>query len=701
MAHAPLSSTSWNKAIVDRLLPRRSAGTAACLALDDEVLLEIVRSEARTPFGIAAQREFVDSTVGRWFTRSRAIPERHVLEALRWRGTSEVPPYVGLLALCVLAANKMAADPGRGIQPNDYYTHLNALIGRDRKGAPPGFDALDSLWLDLDKWLSEAGDRGTSTIRTHPTLTHIGYPISQAILSRRERRLLPDFFSAVGLEPGQPCTAEELLHHFRSWALVGSHLRQVTVDRVRAGDMDLLLGGILESELADWNGTRWDSDGRVREDIAIHLRTKKAGRLCTVSYWPRHTENAPASLDCEGVTLELSHSDDWYRPIDPEDLGFPHPLTIEVSLTDQAQTLSFVRRPRPVVPLHRDIEMGWVEVTRIRLGEELALIVREDHRAEIERFLASRGEIGQTHKPDGLPQGWFLILRATVTDPSPLVDGLPHGVSAILPRPVSGLHLHGGLRTDRAEYLVGEEPDLYAHPLEPTTLVIDGESEEIRPGPLRSELTQMNLAEGEHSLSLPPQGRRFLTTCGRQGITPHRAGRVGFIIESASGVPRLARPEADHAPVQVDPHHVLLAGGAVRAGPHATLGAELHRPVLLHRHPLVVVLGEHPGEIEELEPPAAPNWLNRIDARNTWPMFEAVFSFCPCFALHELTTGAWVASWLSDPSSSLPAASTALPDEAITAWRSRVLSVDAARVHLRHQAAWLLLRERALTEVGA
>src|SRR5262249_19193853 len=75
-------------------------------------------------------------------------------------------------------------------------------------------------WDDLSLWLEAdcRKQRGSSTIRTSPARRHVGYPLSQCLMRAVDRRRLPDFFRAAGLEPHSEITEDRLFELLRAWA---------------------------------------------------------------------------------------------------------------------------------------------------------------------------------------------------------------------------------------------------------------------------------------------------------------------------------------------------------------------------------------------------------------------------------------------------------------------------------------------------
>ncbi|WP_045520646.1 hypothetical protein [Neobacillus niacini] len=130
----------------------------------------------------------------------------------RWfkQGAVGLPPFIGVLAVTVLAATKMNTDLEEGIHGNNYYRRLRNLIQLDGQGKPRDFEKCNELWEILLQWQQKNnGKYGYLNIFKFGT-EYIGYPRSQCLISDNERELLYDFFFWTGLKPSESITAKQL-----------------------------------------------------------------------------------------------------------------------------------------------------------------------------------------------------------------------------------------------------------------------------------------------------------------------------------------------------------------------------------------------------------------------------------------------------------------------------------------------------------
>lgn len=130
----------------------------------------------------------------------------------RWfkQGAVGLPPFIGVLAVTVLAATKMNTDLEEGIHGNNYYRRLRNLIQLDGHGKPRAFEKCNELWEILSEWQkNQKGKYGYLNIFKFGT-EYIGYPRSQCLISDNERELLYDFFYWAGLKPSESITTKQL-----------------------------------------------------------------------------------------------------------------------------------------------------------------------------------------------------------------------------------------------------------------------------------------------------------------------------------------------------------------------------------------------------------------------------------------------------------------------------------------------------------
>ncbi|MGE3232610.1 MAG: hypothetical protein AB7O78_02635 [Thermoleophilia bacterium] len=627
-----LTYAEWNQALADRFFPPGLAGAPVYLAVSEDVL--------RDTAGANAVDEFTHVVRERYLSAYDGLLGRRLREDLRWRhGPGPVPPYLGLLGLCVLAASEMATDAGRGIWSSNYYARLNPLLGlKADGGAPHGFDELSGLWRDLDAWLAECGgDRGGSTVSTHPTLVHVGYPMSQAIFPVRDRRRLPDFFVSAGLEPGQEVSAGELLRHLRRWAHPGCGLRELTIDRIADPGWEEMVSAVVLAEFRNWDGALRDPSGRRRAEVTLNVFVSAGGSRCEVYYVPKQPEGFPDEVVAGGLPL-VSDGGGWYQAL-PEHL-VPGAFESGIVLVSDDGLRSFSFEPRPIIPLHQSFNAGlggWLSVRRIHLHEPLRVVLREERLPALQAYLRRGGEAGHARPAAGLPRGWLLLSDAVVTSALAGPAGGDPDLERILPRLSTSMSFDGGLALEPRCYLRGEEPIVHLGLEEPANLLLDGESQSLAAGGISLPLSDLGLLAGHHSLRLGETSRSFLVSVGDAGPAPAGAGHLSFILERHGPKARLKALDALAVGEAPGPGQIWVSGASVR-GNAADAPLDMSRTLLLRRDHEIVVVGYGPGELMESAETPRPRWLDRIGPGAGAQFYEASCPFPAAFALYHSGT---------------------------------------------------------------
>lgn len=619
----PADYPQWNSALVDRFYPLSAADLPAYLDVNEGSLEDIGGPNACDELARAVRGKYLKQGFFDMSVLSRD---------LEWRRYGhDKPPYVGLLGLCVLAASQMSASADLGIAATNYYARLNRLLGRQELGGrPPGFGVLRNLWQDLDAWLrSLRGERGLSTIATHSTFRHVGYPMSQAVFPLRDRRRLTSFFSSAGLEPGQAVSPEELLFHLRRWARPGCGLQPSTIARIGDAGWDSAIGELVAGEFRAWDGLIRDYEGRRRIAVVVNLFDEPGWRRCEVYLVARRPEGFPDSVRTRDVTLGSSVPG-WYDPLPDGLLEAALAAGLTLPLEDGRASLSLERRT--IIPLHLDDSGlgGWVSTSRIRQHEELVFLSREDRYDVLRRYLDSTGASGQLARPRGLPTGWVVIYGARV-DTAMAGKALGDAeLERMLPRLVSAIGLEGGLRLGRDEYLCGDGPDLTIDLEESAVVSLDGEGTRLQAGECRFPLN--DLPPGDHEIRVDARTKRFVIGPQSGGADGRQAAGLAFSGDLTGGF-RWRGLEPATCGEDLGPREVRLAGAGLDVGPAGGLIPRL-LPILIRRRREAVVIGWEPGEIYRPDEPARPAWLDRVARTAGAQFYEIEPPFRPAFVVY-------------------------------------------------------------------
>lgn len=444
-------SAVWCRTLATHFFGPHAKGLPVLLFVDEALLasLHLSHDPDRSVASLAAavRRELVHG-------RPSGCFGEYERRGLRWKraGGEGPPPFLDLLALCVLAATRMGTG---GLAANNYRSHLCALLAVDDAELAAGLDGLDLLWKLLAWWLDDRneGRLGISTIVGDEHFTHIGYPISQTLFRGADIPKVDELFRWISLEPGEPVDADVLLAYFRAWApgknLSAGALRMVSEPRLGAPMMR-----ILDAYARRWDGTSSGAGGRRRGALRVVMR--RSLRLA-ISLEALQPEGFPSRLSGRAGGRSVA--------VEAEDGVFA--LTSALSprmLLDgvhvSADECDLVLEGAPVHVLQLDAPLGgWASVGAIAPGTRHWLLVDPAHRVDVLRQLERTADsVGSDERVGELLPGWTVVRDVTFQQAASLTGAL----AACSPTDRHRLSLRGGLllRMPRA-YLVGGAPDLW------------------------------------------------------------------------------------------------------------------------------------------------------------------------------------------------------------------------------------------------
>lgn len=244
----------WNNSIAAHFFKNEMAGRSVHLYVTEELITDIGQNYC------ADFSDFIEAIkTGLPGAKRKGLCVKALETQENWLRELDYPPYIGYLALFVLAAG-IEGD----FATHSYYPRLRTLLGEEpTTGQYPSFDRMSKLWEDLEKWSNEdkSGELGIFNSNSVGKRNHIGLPIAQTLLTEKERRALPAIFAAADLDPiSYPAEGEIarlLVKHGRK------QLRKRTLDLLKeTRDSEELRQALLEwiiDELRDWDGTAEDS----------------------------------------------------------------------------------------------------------------------------------------------------------------------------------------------------------------------------------------------------------------------------------------------------------------------------------------------------------------------------------------------------------------------------------------------------------
>lgn len=448
--------------------------------VDDDELARILDSDHCPAEDLAsAVREVADPA------RGHHIFDRATGLVGTWaRGSREKPPPVlPILAISSLAAARMHSDAVA--RRHNYYLRLAQALLPEADDATvdatrlilrdSAFLAVAEMWQQLDRWLADRGGAaGISTIRDHPTLTRVGFPRSQAMITRSDRAALTAFFAALNITDLGTPPAEALIEYLGLWAS-RRHGFSDTFNRVLAdNELRPLLESIVSGLARNWDGRVITPEGLTRCDsaVVVDLEAWRTGWVVAADglNGPDVARGRIGGIDAE-VAIEPDPYSAFARSRGLPSSAEPGVIRQGFRLRGTHSAIDFAGTDLLVCREHPDTA-GWVSGGTIEPYVDHVIAAYGDLARDVRRVLEVAADPGwrtvtqQATQP--LLSGFAIFYRVSFSDPASLDDALANASSLvrrrIRPGSTTRARLVNGLplaaRVGPHHYLAGGEPDI-------------------------------------------------------------------------------------------------------------------------------------------------------------------------------------------------------------------------------------------------
>lgn len=421
----------WNKAIISYFFEDCEPGQIAFLQTNAETLDEIAE---RSDFNISDAADSLKKAV-----RDKAVVRDAIdfwaMNPTLWKDYSrEEPPQAAFLALTVLAASLM--DSEGSITSSNYYIRLNELLfGQSVKGKPQGFNLhnFEDFWKHLQRWATDHHNVVLYLTEGSSNRRYVWYPISQCLISNRDRRNVYRFFRARDLTPFSKIRDKQLEKDLQVW--LQSSDRSARIKRCFSNESykKSILSQV-KSLLKHWDGEippePLPGERQTTSSIRVELQFNQSNNI-NIRFW--FLRRGRDEINCETNSLGIKclqtfNSEKWFRPVSDNNSTFWNLQNILQLRTDETKPITYTLNSSDIWVFRKDQECdnGWIS--------QLSMELYGDHRILFHKRLFNRViaclklTCGQeVEKPksiyvSGKPNGWF-YLRATpttlkrVTDP--------------------------------------------------------------------------------------------------------------------------------------------------------------------------------------------------------------------------------------------------------------------------------------------
>ena len=425
----------WNSAVFGYFFGEHQLARLVYIDVDEEVLTQLAPDSQSEEEPV---QDFIQALRKTLDIRSNHLVDNHIDRLTQWKqgGASAPPPFIAVLALFCLAAQRMQSDTS--FTANNYYDRLAQLLIGDsyspaeRKALSSGLPKADRFWRELEAWLwSQRGRYGNPSAQPMYKWAHVGWPLSQALLRSHDRQRLPEFFREAGLEGGQEIPGSDMERMISAW-IHASPLSQAAKASWNDGTARRKMSEIVSLELSMWDGTMTAS-----QQANGHTPSRQIILEASLLYGPRPRINwgvvlpmpsgsASATFDLgeEGsrlytepqITVYRGLSDRWSEPV--SDVLIEHLLMNPVRMVAAEGGYECHWQPRKVVILAWDDEFqAYRSRPHLEFGRRSIVLAYRTAAADVESVLGPVHDGGINRVPDswGVPEGWVVFKDVRLT----------------------------------------------------------------------------------------------------------------------------------------------------------------------------------------------------------------------------------------------------------------------------------------------
>jgi len=660
--------SEWNNLIARKFFNEDMAGREVLLYVNEAIINEL-GSEA----DVDIENFILCIKNGPTGIREPEVCSKAWRLYVSWKQSRELeyPPYIAYLAFFSLAAT-VEGD----FVPWAYYPRFWKLLGEtDKEGAPPDFYNMGILWEDLEKWSTEDKneDFGRFVARIRGGYAHVGRPLSQTLLSDKERKYLPLIFDKADFDPTNLPSDAELR---RKILLFGENklekrtlqLLKNPYDNIELVDalIDFVIG-----ELVEWDGTvlaieessdstptrrTGQSTPRTGMRICIEDPDRLSGRISATLRLKTNRSFPDSGLSFayngQELTCKETNPPYWSTKLMNASVEPQQPFnasTLDWNIGAKFEDINNKWRAslkgalvRLFLPGVREYLPGWIEAQHLERKCNFIIACHSSKAEVVHQWGVNYCDNFMRIPAHGLPEGWSLFEGFGAREPCDGFDvlTLPDHFRFIL---------QGGIKTGRgnAYFKFG-----------PPVIVLEGAD--------GSELVTLNGGELKRKNTLVP---RWLLPPDAPTDTPLiiEVYKLGDQNPSRRRTIILKEPEIHLTPDDAPKRNSLgeitnnvsvpyCRGAIVFGTDSATACNDFQKVLPTYLSKRIVFLGSKPGEIAD------------------WPKEQLPQGWSPVWALAKFGRDRWIVNFCGEPDQELnPDPNFALADiRAVKRWKEAI-----------------------------
>lgn len=548
---------TWNQLLFDLYFNADATNRLVYIDIDDEELTKLMPGDKP---GTSPLKDFAEAVLKTLDLRRGHLLDSHFRRLLSWRakGANPPPPFIAVLVLFCLVAQRMKTD--ETFHANNYYDRLAELLlgvgykKQKREDIRIGFERAQELWHQLENWLiSQDGRFGLPSARPMYGLSHVGYPISQALLRAHDRQKLPEFFWSAGLEPQQEVPPADMERLMTYW-IPSSSLSQAAKTSWNNNAARRRMAEVAGLELSTWNGSIpiHEIDRHITFTAPIAVEVQICGGPRPQLLWgitfrvPSGASEVTyeAMPDAYGLPMNGKYEksvkvirgleEQWSQPV--EGISIADFLVTRISMIASDNKSRAEWQPRKVLVLTWNDELKLYRSQKhLKFGLPGVVLAYKTIANRVFEVLASVDAGAMKQVPDswGIPEDWVAFTDVQLAR-IPDVDG-DTDLEALVPEIWSSVNWDGGLALPgRRRWLASRLPTISINSIEevqrlaatihcmsvldnveaqpaPISFGIDGNALDI-------DLASHNLTEGAYSLNVTTSrsGRKDMEDITRQ-----------------------------------------------------------------------------------------------------------------------------------------------------------------------------------------
>lgn len=375
-------------------------------------------------------------------------------------GRTTRPPFTALLFVLSHAAEQMVSDGE--FSAGNYYDRLSALVNVDPGRLSQHGRSTEPFWKAFNDWLANNDFAyGRPTARAINSYRYVGIAMSQAIVREVDRRRFHGLFKKYGFTSTDDVSESEIEQYVAAWIRGPEPTKQLK-EAWKKAELRPRICEAAISELEDWQAENaatglGEGSSFSRLSLALSIRHDLLSRSAAL-YFGKEQSLDPVQVCLEGAgQLELSNTTfAAFATLEPRSsIPLAKSLLHGIELKRNGE-LAYKWAGRPAIPLSRSDQGYWSEVSRVSLGVEHVVLVRDDAgiRGAIEDALEEAAAPGYTlatrDRLKGLPPGWVLYEKVVIKRALSELKGFESVLSPV--GETTTLRFDGGIKLGRGIY---------------------------------------------------------------------------------------------------------------------------------------------------------------------------------------------------------------------------------------------------------